>query len=937
MRITVKHIIILLISVVTVSACSTKKNTKMSRFYQGMTARFNVYFNGNESFKESLGSMQNDYQDDFTRIVHLHPVSAYGNEKETKPGGDFTRAIEKSKKAIQLHSIKKKPQRNPKKMGDPKYKAFVNREEFNPYIHNAWILMGKAQFFKGEFLEASATFAYIARHFKWKEDFVKEARIWLMRCYIEMGWFYETEEVMHKLGLDSIPPTLRGDLSMAYADYNIRKGSYKDAIPYLKNSIASQKNKHQKLRQTFTLAQLYALTGDKQSAYVTYGHILKMSPPYRTEFNARIKQTEVMTGGDINKALKSLNKMTKSARNAEYLDQIYYAMGNIYIMHNDTVKALECYLKANEKSTRDGIDKAINQITLGNLYFAQRKYAKAQPCYAEGIPLLDSSYPDYDILVKRSAVLDGLSIYAQNVELQDSLQHVASLPEEEVMKLINKKIEEVKETERLLQEEKDRAEYLERQESMSSNFGSGFGDAIKKPTEAAKPMGGGSTSWYFYNRNAVATGKADFQRRWGKRKLEDNWRRRDKAAFSMSDFNEYNYAADDEKALLEDSLSQASEGVKDTIGAPVTDTKDPRYYLQQLPRSEEEISLSNELIMDGLFNMGVILKNDLEDFDAAMGCFDRLDRSFPENQYRLESYYNIYLMYMMQGDRVGAEVYRQKILTLFPESRYALAMADPNYLENMRKMELEQDSLYRAAYESFLGGNNSDVHARFKSFSDKYPLSKYMPKIMLVNALAYVNEGDIDNFKTALHILLERYPQEDVSPLATGMLKGVAQGRKVISGMGKHDIWTTRFGATAEDGTAEGEEQKELLPFVWDKDVPYVMLMVFSTDSVDSNQILFLAAKYNFTNFFIKDFDLEITTFEGVGMLVVKGFNNLKELTLYRRKIEGERGMNLPEGVRTVMISQDNYTLLLQGHTLQEYFDFWEHNFGGGTTEQEKQ
>lgn len=902
----------------------------MSRFYQGMTTRFNVHFNGSESFKESLTSMQKDYQDDFTRIVHLHPVSAYGNEKEVKPGGDFTRAIEKSKKAIQLHSIKKKPIRDPKKMGDPKYKAFVNREEFNPYVHNSWLLMGKAQFFKGDFLEASSTFAYIARHFKWKEDFVKEARIWLMRCYLEMGWLYEAEDVMHKLGLDSIPPALRGPLSTAYADYNIRKGNYKDAIPHLKSSIASQKSKHQKIRQTFTLAQLYAATGDKQSAYAAYGKVIKMNPPYRTEFNARIKQTEVMTGGDMNKVIKSLSRMAKSSRNAEYLDQIYYAMGNIYMTRKDTAKAIECYVKANEKSTRDGIDKAINQITLGNLYFAQRKYAKAQPCYAEAIPLLDNSYPDYDLLAKRSAVLDELSIFAQNVELQDSLQQVASLPEEEIMKLINKKIEEVKEAERLQKEEQERAEYMERQEAMSSNFGGDLGGTSKKPTEGVMQIGGSSTSWYFYNKNAVATGKADFQRKWGKRKLEDDWRRRDKAAFSMSDFEEYNYDEEDAKTAMEDSLHNA-ESAADTLGAPSTDTKDPRYYLQQLPRTEEEIATSNELIMDGLFNMGVILKNDLEDFDAAMDCFNRLESRFPGNQYLLESYYNIYLMYMMEGNRSDAEVYRQKILAQFPESRYAVAMADPNFLENMRTMEAEQDSLYRAAYDSFVAGDNSDVHARFKSFSDKYQLSKYMSKFMLVNALAYVNEGDIDNFKAALRVLLERYPEEEVAPLATNMLKGVAQGKKVLSGTGKQDIWTMRFGAAASDGTAEDGEEKELPPFVWDKDVPHVMLMVFSTDSVDANQILFLAAKYNFTNFYIKDFDLEITTFEGGGMLVIKGFSNFRELMLYRKKIEGERGMNLPEGVRTIMISQDNYKLLMQGHTFQEYFDFWEQNLGGGT------
>ncbi|MEI3342614.1 MAG: hypothetical protein V8R52_11235 [Coprobacter fastidiosus] len=89
-------------------------------------------------------------------------------------------------------------------MSDPKYREFVTGGVFNPFIHNAWRLMGKAQYYKGDFLAASATFIYITRHFTWKPDLVAESRIWFARCYLEMGWMYEAEDVLQKINNDGL-------------------------------------------------------------------------------------------------------------------------------------------------------------------------------------------------------------------------------------------------------------------------------------------------------------------------------------------------------------------------------------------------------------------------------------------------------------------------------------------------------------------------------------------------------------------------------------------------------------------------------------------------------------------------------------------------------------------------------------------------------------
>ena len=897
-----------------------KKNTRATRTYHALTTRYNVYFNGAESFKEQLKTMEDNYEDDYTRErIYMHPVSAYASPSDNDPGGNFDRAIEKSQKAIQLHSIKKKPVRNSNQMSNPKYREFISRDEYNPFIHNAWLLMGKSQYFNGDFLGASATFVYIARHFTWKPDLVAESRLWLARCYLDMGWLYEAEEVLQKINNDGLPDSQQERFATVNADYLIRKGEYRQAIPFLQTAIKAESNKRQKIRMTYLLAQLYTLTGENNAAYAAYEQVIKMGPAYRTELNARIRQTEVFAGGDREKVMKNLTRMTRQAKNEPYLDQIYYAIGNLYLAEKDTTQAIANYILAAEKSSRQGKDKAISQLTLGRIYFDRREYVKAQPCYAEALPLLGEDYPGYSDIAKRSAVLDELAVHAGNVELQDSLQHLASLPEPERMKVIQKIIDDLIAEEKRIEEEEKRRAYLESQqgvEMLQSN--------AKLPTVPSMNMGNGSNAWYFYNQAMVSAGKVEFQRKWGKRKLEDDWRRRNKASFSMSDFVDNNIDYDDSGPGDERDLADASgAGTADVQNPLSSDPKDPQFYVQQLPLTPEDIAVSNEIISDGLFNMGLILKNKLEDMSAAIASFNELERRFPDSEYLLEMYYNMYLIYMRMGNETMANVYKNRLIGRYPGSDYALAMANPDYLENLKNMGVMQEVLYNRAYEAYLANDTRTVHECYKEVARKYPLSDLMPKFMFLDALSYIGEKNIDAFQSGLKELLERYPDADVSPVASGMLKGLAQGRTIATdgGAPKGMIWTMSLG-----GENALSDEDSVAPFILDKDVPHSLVLVYETDAMLSNRLLFDVAKYNFSNFLIKDFDLEIISFNEISMLVVKGFNNFDELMHYRSMLEGENGVTLPDGVRPVMISDTNFKLLFEGRSFEDYFNFMEEN-----------
>ena len=854
--------------------------------------------------------MEKNYEDDYSRRVLMHPAEAKAEPKLPQPSGDFTRTIEKMQKAIQLHSISKKPVR---RNSSAKEKAFRAREEFNPFLHNAWLMMGRAQYFNGDFLGAASTFMYISKHFSWLPEVVTEARLWQARSYCALDWNYETENVLHLVKeKDLTNKHLQWLYNVVQADYLIRENRISEAIPFLR--LAAQGSSGtQKTRLYFLLGQLYENIGDKQNAFQAFKKAEGgPATSYRTKFNARIKQSEVFVGNDIRKQVSSLKSMTRYERNREFLDQIYYAIGNLYLSRKDTVQAVENYRLAVEKSERRGIDLAMAQLALGNIYFAQHKYVDAQPCYAEAVPQLADNYPGYAILKKRSDVLDELAVYAGNVELQDSLIALSKLSPEEQEKVAQKLVDELIKQEKLAKEEEERQEMMANQAQNNGPLSTGAAPGFQM---------NGDKSWYFYNNYTKNAGKTEFQRKWGSRRLEDDWRRRNKNSFSFEEVD--NDDAEDEEAL---ALETANDSIPTGDADLAQREADPHYieyYLKQIPKTPEEIEVANDVIQEGLYNMGLILKDKLEDYPAARHEFLELDSRYPDNVYLLEVYYNMYLMAAREDNNTLAEEWRQKILTRFPDSEYGLAMRDPKYFEHLRQMHQVQEGLYEKAYEAYLDDDNSVVHSLTQEMETKYPLSPILPKFVFIDGLSYFTEGDSEMFKDRLTELLQRWPDTDMTDMASSILKGLKEGRSLYnSGSNSRSmIWQIRL----SDGE-QSELAEDGLPahFERDPDAPQYLVLAFPRDSVNPNQVLYEVARFNFSSFIVKDFDLEQMSFSNVGLLIVKGFANLKELEHYRTVME-RADLDLGPAVMPIMISKANFEILIkEGRSFEEYFRFRE-------------
>ena len=451
----------------------------------------------------------------------------------------------------------------------------MGRREYNPFLWRAWLLMGKSQFQKGEFEEAAATFSYMARLYQTQPAILGIARAWLAKSYTELDWLYDAEDIITKQQRDSMDFRAVKDWDYTYADYYIHSGRYEEATQYLRKAIKHERRRKQKAREWFLMGQLQTILGHKDQAYEAFKHVVRLNPPYELEFNARIAQTEVLPTMDHQRKIKKLKRMAASDNNKDYLDQVYYAIGNTYLSQKDTLHAIEAYETGCEKATRSGVEKGVLLLTLGNVYWEKEKYADAQRCYGQAIGLLDKDRKDYEQLSERSKILDELAPHTSAVELQDSLQRLANMSETERNKVIDQIIAELikKEKEERRNQEEAEAERTLQQQSVRG------GQQVTTP-QPTLPSSTGSSAWYFYNPQAVNQGKQVFQRLWGKRENQDNWQRANQTVVGSTE------TAENENLEKPDSLdnpdgldNQEKDNKEQPDSASLNDPHQREYYL----------------------------------------------------------------------------------------------------------------------------------------------------------------------------------------------------------------------------------------------------------------------------------------------------------------------------------------------------------------------
>ena len=906
-------------------SCATKKNTASSRFWHSFHARYNTYFNGSQAFIQGSEEQENGNRDNYTELLPLYTV---GNKQTRTIGaGQFDRAIEKSEKAIRRHSIKRKPEWTKERRKTPKDIEWLNRREYNPFIWKAWLLLGKSQFQKGEFQEAAATFSYMSRLFETRPHINGIARAWLSKSYTELGWLYEAEDVIRNMKRDSMDFRAVKDWDYAYADYYIRSGQYAEAVPYLRKVIKHERRRKQRAREWFIMGQLQAYLGNREEAYRAFRKVSRMSPPYELDFNARIAQTEVMAKGQAKKMINRLRRMAASDNNKDYLDQVYYAIGNIYLTEHDTLNAIGAYETGNKKATRNGIEKGVLLLKLGDLYWQLEKYSDAHRCYGEAIGLLDRDRPDYEQLSKRSLVLDELVPHTEAVHLQDSLQELARMPEAQRLEAIDRVIEALKQKEREEQRAREEAEA----EKILSERGGGTGRTPAGTNPAGTTPTGTqqSTMWYFYNPQAVSQGKLTFEQQWGKRENVDNWQRSNRTVVKMDDDsgnvgdNENDGVDDNEKVNgnngAEGNISE-NGGEGSVTDSTALDPHNREYYLAQIPFTEEQMEASNVLLSNGLMNAGVIFMDKLDNLRKSEQFLTRLTRSFPDYSRNDEALYHLFLLYSRQGRTDEAQLCLDNMKSSYPESQWTILLDNPYFVENARFGVHIEDSLYAATYEAFQADRSREVKANVRLSATRFPQGAHRPKFLFIEGLMLLNEGLADSCLTRMKEVVEKYPDNEVSPIAGMIVRGVQEGRVLHGGhFDMSDVWSRRDAVMNEhDSTAVDTLSTE-------RNTRFNFVLAYRPDSINGNQLLYELARYNFTNYLVRNFEIEAEHGDGVSRLLVRGFQSYDEVRQYVRMLYDNPQMKERlQGCRHLMISDENLSKLGKSFSYNDYDDFYE-------------
>lgn len=524
--------------------------------------------------------------------------------------------------------------------------------------------------------------------------------------------------------------------------------------------------------------------------------------------------------------------------------------------------------------------------------------------------MIGNTHKEYEIVKLRSEVLEDLVRCSQTIKLQDSLQWLSTLPEEKLYPIIDKIIEDLKEEERLEEERLKKEAKEEARKGVTANM---------SISEDDKSANGG---WYFYNVKAVERGKKEFRKQWEERKLEDDWRRSNKTMLATETQPVQSTETAQTETLLTDSLlTESTDSLAAT--APETDPHKREYYIQQIPYSDEDKAKSDNLISEALLEQGIIYKDRLTEYPDAEKSFTRIITDYPSSNEADKAMYNLYLMYSLWGKTTEADSCRSRMQRLYPQSDYTVMVCDPDYIDNARYGKHREDSIYAETYDAFREGNLSIVRRNCEISANKYPKGQHRAKFMFLDATLDLQNGNTNSFLEKLKEIVAKYPQDEISQFAGLIAQGIQNG-KILQSTSFGSIWDRRNG-TANDTDSETDTIPE---FNDDRYLTFLFVLAYPDGELNRNQLLFEVARYNFTNYMLRNFDMEFQTEQGIGMLKIGEFLNFDEAYVYCRNLYDDADMATKlSGIKAVVISPGNLDILLKYHSFNEYQEFYEEHF----------
>jgi tetratricopeptide (TPR) repeat protein len=864
----------------TIAACSVEKNTGASRFYHGMTAKYNIYFNGYESFKAGLIKIENGYADDYAEILKVFEFS--DPSTPSLCSSDMERAIQKASKLISLKSITAKPETKDKGKAPEIETNLLERKEYNEWVDDSYLLIGKARFYKKEYTAASSVFEYCIKQANAKEIRL-ESSIWLARIFDETGKYGEAFRTLNEMNLsEGFSRTLKSMYYTTLADHFIKQKKYTEAIDPLSKAVDLVSGKRSKYRLTYLLAQLNGYAGNSEQAISLYRHVVKMNPPYDVEFNARINIAGVfdVNSGNPQTLMKELNKMLKDSKNKEFLDQIYFALGNLSIKEGKEPEALQFFRKSASSPSSNTNQKGRSYLALAEYFFRKPDFLEAATYYDSTVYFLDQKHPDYKVLKLKSQDLNTVVSQLKIIQKEDSLQKVAAMSESERNALISSIINNIvkAESEGRTSEYSDRynlGQYYENERRFQGNI-----------EQEGK--------WYFYNQTALSFGRTEFRRRWGDRKLEDNWRRANRTRVSTS--------------LASEDSDETAQKTKDTITA-VVDYKNPEFYLRNLPLNDSLLAVSNEKIANAYLNAGKAYSEKLADPERATESFENILSRYPGHELVPEALYNLYKI-NKEINNSRSEAYRQRLLEKYPDTEFAKILSDPAYYDKKLANMKMAEQLYQQAYEAYTKENFTGAISLCDDAIKKQSGDQLGPKFMLLRAYSVARISDERTFKEELSVLIKSWPESKESIKAKEIIAFLNQKLPEL----------------------KVEEDKQIARelFVADTSRVHLFTLIISDPSFNINLATFDVISYNIDNFTNKNYRTEGTLVDNKYIMInVTGFRDYTQALEYYNSFRIDKFVRNPSGSKmfSFIISNDNLNALNTDKNPEMYLLFFQENY----------
>ncbi len=859
------------------SGCSTKKNTLTRRMYHNLTSHYNIYWNGEKSLQDGDKQLRSTVKDDYTKVLRVYN---YGSQQDGMTmNSTMDRALEKTSICVQKHSMK-----------------FGSRERVK-WIDDAYLVMGKAHFYKHDYIPAKRTFDFVATEYNYN-DIAYVANMWLIKTYIQTEEYPKAVATIEQLlaktsGVNKLPKELMRNVDFTIADYYIATKDYNPAVKYLKNGILLNRDRDLRTRAMFILGQIYMLQGDANRATAQFKKVIKRNPEYEMVFESKMNMAKVGTSSNAKELYKMMNKMLRDPNNEEYCDRIYYAMAELALREGDEAKAIN-YLRKSVAAYKDNrIQRAYSSLKAATMLFDRNEYELAQAYYDTAVTSMDRQFEGYDSIMNISQTLNELVMYASVVRDQDSLLRVAAMDSVSRNILIDKIIARVIEQEEM---EKEQREYEEQLALMGSTVG---GDVPK----TSEPTNSTGASWYFYNPSSVSRGITEFTKKWGMRKLEDNWR--------ISDKRSLNNTGDE--GLTEAKNAKAKQ---DSINATYTN-HDRGYYLQDLPFTMEEKEICDSLIADGLYHLGFLYMDRLSDLPRSIESYERLDSRYPGNKKELPTWYALYKMHKDLNHEEQSLFYKGKIFDKYPNSSYAEFINDPTYFEKLQAQEKEASEFYSKTYDAFEQGQFYRVKMNTERAMRLYESdTAFMPRFAFLHAVAQGRLVAIDTMAFALYDLVRTYPQSSITPYAFEVLQNINEEYHL--GLVLTDINNKEGG--------DQPEVKKASPYVYQPNSEHFVMIVCDSKSVRVDPLMVRISDFNKKEHRTRTFNLKnVVLDDDHSIITIGNFDSESKAADYISSMfigDYVFGGIDKSKYTAIPISSKNYPVFYQAKDLEEYKTF---------------